>query len=279
MGQTNRNARAMPMAGLLALALLLLLSPVLAGCGIPAGTGGEDADEGAGSGETKGSSAAAESSGIVDASQVPMPPVLDPADVVAGIDNPFMPLTPGRIWTYEAKTDAGTERTVVEVQTETRKVMGIDAVVVHDTVMLNGQLIEDTFDWYAQDRAGKVWYLGEEVSNYEDGVYVDSHGAWEAGVDGALPGIVMWADPQPGEPYRQEYLAGEAEDIARIQKRDGKATIAYGDLADLLVTLDWNPLDPESLPEQKFYARGIGLVLELAVGGDERVELVDLMEK
>ena len=126
------------------------------------------------------------------------PPVPSPSELSSTVDNPYFPLAPGERWVYEGQTADGLERTVVEVLPETKRVMGIDAVVVHDTVSLEGQVIEDTYDWYAQDRAGNVWYLGEDTHEYEHGVAINAKGAWEAGVDGAKPGIVMpAASPRP----------------------------------------------------------------------------------
>jgi hypothetical protein len=142
------------------------------------------------------------------------------ADFVSAIDNPYLPFIPGSKWVYEATLEDGTvERNVVEVLQETRDVNGVNATVIHDTVYLEDQLVEETYDWYAQDKDGNVWYLGEEVDNYENGQLVDHAGSWEWGKDGALPGIIMWADPAAhmNEEYYQEYYAGEAEDRGRCK--------------------------------------------------------------
>jgi hypothetical protein len=114
---------------------------------------------------------------------------LNPEDFVELVDNPYFPLIPATRWVYEGQGEDGLERIEIEVLSETRQVMGIAATVLHDTVYLDGEMIEDTYDWYAQDKQGNVWYLGEDVSNYEDGELVDKAGSWEAGLDGALPGI------------------------------------------------------------------------------------------
>src|SRR3989304_5171158 len=139
---------------------------------------------------------------------------LTPADFVSVVNNPYFPLLPGSKWVYEATLEDGTvERNEVEVLTETRVVNGVTATVVHDVVYeADGKLIEETCDWYAQDKDGNVWYLGEEVNNYVNGVLANHGDSWEWGVDGALPGIMMWADPSAhvNEKYRQEYYAGEA---------------------------------------------------------------------
>jgi energy-converting hydrogenase Eha subunit F len=205
----------------------------------------------------------------------PTAPQTDPAGFVATIDNSYLPLTPGTRWVYESKTEDGLERIVVEVTTETKAVMGVNCVVVRDTVTLDGNIIEDTSDWYAQDRDGNVWYLGEDTKEYEDGKVVSTKGSWEAGVDGAQPGIAMKADPKPGDEYRQEYYPGQAEDMGKVLRLGDSVTVPYGSFSDVLVTEDFTPLEP-GVAEQKYYAPGVGLVLEVLVsGGTGRVELVE----
>lgn len=197
---------------------------------------------------------------------------LDAADFVDSIDNPFFPLLPGTRWIYESAD--GSERIEVMVLEETRSILGITATVVHDVVSEDGEVIEDTFDWYAQDRSGNVWYLGEDSKELEDGRVVSTEGSWEAGVDGAQPGIVMHAEPRVGVGYRQEFYEGEAEDLAEVLRLDGTADTPYGDFDGLLVIEEWNPLEPDVV-EHKYYASGVGVVLEVMTrGGDERVELV-----
>ncbi len=199
---------------------------------------------------------------------------LDPQTFVATIDNPWLPLTPGSRWVYEATTEDGVERIEVVVTDETREVIGITTTVVRDTVTLDGALIEDTYDWFAQDADGNVWYLGEDSKEYDNGEFVSTAGSWEAGVDGALPGVVMQADPKVDDPYRQEYYEGEAEDMAVVFATGEAETVAFGSFDDLLVIREWNPLEPDVI-EHKYYAAGVGTVLEVQVqGGSERVELV-----
>ncbi len=199
-------------------------------------------------------------------------PQVRPEDFVASIDNPYLAFTPGSRWVYES--DDGSERIEVIVLEETRVVMGITATVVRDTVYEDGEMVEDTYDWFAQDKDGNVWYLGEDTTEYEGGEAVSTEGAWEAGVDGAKPGIVMLAAPKAGDAYRQEYYAGEAEDMGRVVELGDSASVPFGEFDDLLVTEDWTPLEPEVI-ERKYYARGIGLVLEEKVAGEEgRVELI-----
>jgi hypothetical protein len=187
----------------------------------------------------------------------------------APIDNPYLPLRPGSRWVYR-ETDAGgaVQRVVVKVTHRTRLIAnGVMARVVHDTVTEKGRLVEDTYDWYAQDRRGNVWYLGEDTKEYENGKVVSTEGSWEAGVDGARPGLAMPARPRVGLQYRQERLEGEAEDTARVLGRFG----------DTLLTRDWNPLERGAV-EYKLYARGVGLVLALGVKNGSREELVSFTQ-
>lgn len=199
---------------------------------------------------------------------------IDPADFVAQIDNPYYPLTPGTTFIYEGETGEGRERVETTVTRDTKVVMGVTCTVIQDRVLLDGELIEETFDWYAQDVDGNVWYFGEDSKDYENGQVISTKGSWEAGVDGAMPGIIMPADPQVGASYRQEYYAGEAEDMAEVLSLDGIASVPYGTYQNLLVTKDWTPLE-SGFVEQKYYARGVGLVLEEVVqGGEGRIELI-----
>jgi hypothetical protein len=195
---------------------------------------------------------------------------VDPADFVATIDNRWLPFTPGSRWVYQA---AGGQRNEVLVTHQTRKVMGITATVVRDTETRDGAVVEATYDWYAQDRDGNVWYLGEDTKAVKNG-QLSPAGSWEAGVNGALPGIVMKADPRPGDAYRQEFYRGQAEDMGKVVRIGASETVPFRSLDGLLVTQDWTPLEPKVV-EEKFYAKGIGLVLETTVrGGSGRNELI-----
>jgi hypothetical protein len=147
---------------------------------------------------------------------------------------------------------------------------------VRDTVSQDGQLVEDTFDWYAQDHRGNVWYLGEETAEFENGEIASTQGAWEAGVDGALPGIAIPADPQPGMKYRQEFYKGEAEDNGEVLSTNEMAEVPHGQFDDMLLTKDTITIEPDVL-EYKLYAKGVGPVLVLGVsGGGGREELVEI---
>ncbi len=204
-------------------------------------------------------------------------PVIDPADFVATVDNPYFPLPPGARWEYNDVSDGETEHVTVAVTDERRLVMGVSTVVVRDTVTVDGEVVEDTFDWFAQDRDGNVWYFGEAVQNFDAGRLESTDGSWEAGVDGALPGIVMPATPTVGRAYRQEYYPDEAEDLGEILRTGERRTVAFGAFDDVLVTRDWNPLEPDII-EEKSYAPGVGLIYETKVAGEEgSVELVDFV--
>jgi hypothetical protein len=199
-------------------------------------------------------------------------PAIDPAAFSTTIDNPYFPVVPGTRTVYQAHTPDGLQLTTTEVTRETKTVMGVRTVVVHDTVSIDTKTTEDTFDWYAQDRDGNVWYFGEETKKLQDGT-ADTTGSFEAGVNAALPGIVMLAAPQVGDQYRQEYAKGVAEDTAEVISLTGReGSPLTGPLGELLVTKDADGLDPTSPPENKYYARGIGLVLTTEPGGrDEAV--------
>jgi hypothetical protein len=206
-------------------------------------------------------------------------PEIDPENFAdsTDIDNPYMPLTPGTTYDYEGETEDGTETTEVFVSDDTKVILGVTCVVVEDRVYLDGELIEETFDWYAQDNEGNVWYFGEDSAEYEDGEIVSTAGSWEAGVDGAQPGIIMKADPRVGDSYRQEYYEGEAEDLAAVLALEQSVSVPYGDFDECLQTLDWAPLVANS-NEYKYYAPGIGMVLESKEDGSEPVELISITD-
>lgn len=211
---------------------------------------------------------------IADLPQGDEPVALDPNDFVAEIDNPYWPMQPGNRWVYR-ETDADGDELLVEVTVtdQTKNIIGIRATVVHDVVTRDGALVEDTYDWYAQDRNGTIWYLGEDTKEYENGRVVSTAGSWEAGVDGAQPGVVMPGEPSVGLAYRQEYYAGEAEDRARIISLDERVEVPFGSFEGCLQTEDTTPLEPDVL-EHKYYARGIGPVLAVDVAGGGREELI-----
>ena len=156
--------------------------------------------------------------------------------------------------------------------------MSVVATVVRDRVYLEGELIEDTYDWYAQDQEGNVWYVGEDSKEIEDGAVVSTEGSWEWGEDGALPGIIMWADPAAhlNEEYRQEYYKGEAEDWGMVVALNESVTVPHGSFTGCLKTEEWIALD-KGTREAKWYCPGVGFVKETVLkGGNEVVELIGI---
>jgi hypothetical protein len=202
------------------------------------------------------------------------PVKLDPADFTTRIDNTYWPMKPGSRWVYrETDAEGAKQRVVVTVTRRTKLIAnGITARVVHDVATEDGKPLEVTDDWYAQDRAGNIWYLGEDTTEYENGKPVSKHGSFEAGVDGAQPGVIMPASPRVGLRYRQEYYKGQAEDRARIFSLRERAEVPFRFFRRTLMTREENPLEPRVL-EYKFYARGVVLAVAVS-GGTDREELV-----
>lgn len=195
------------------------------------------------------------------------PVTLDPRAFTPTIDNPWWPMAPGTRWVYREVEGRDVKRVVVTVTDRTRRIAnGVTARVVRDTVTQRGRLVEATFDWYAQDREGNVWYLGEATKEYEDGRVTTTKGSWEAGRHGAQPGVVVPADPVDGLRYRQEFRRGVAEDRAEVLSLDEWVSMPFGRFRGTLMTKDFTPLEPDVL-EHKFYARGVGPVLTLDVSG------------
>lgn len=180
----------------------------------------------------------------------------------------------GTRWVYEGVVDGRRVRIELEVTAERRVTLGIAAVGVSDTNYVDGELAARTVDWYAQDAAGTVWYLGEHTQNYENGQPTDTEG-WEAGVDGALPGICMLAAPTVGASYRQNYRAGQAEDLAEVVRLGATWSVGLGDYRDVIVIRGWTPREPETV-EEKYYAPGVGKIYEVQIaGGDGGTELIE----
>jgi hypothetical protein len=201
---------------------------------------------------------------------------IDPANFVDRIDNPYFPLEPGTVFKLRGATEDGIERETVRVTDRTRTVMGVRTTVVKDVMRTDGQVSESTQDWYAQDREGNVWYFGEETAEYENGRILNRHGSWEAGVDGALPGIIMNAESHVTDSYRQEYYEGKAEDMFWIVATGEPRTVPLGRFDDTLRVIEWTPLEPGIVVE-KTYAPGVGLLSERALsGGRENVRLVEV---
>jgi hypothetical protein len=197
-------------------------------------------------------------------------PVFDPNNFVAVVDNTYFPLPVGRTLVYRGTKDGQTQRDVVTVTNQTKVILGVTATVVSDIADHNGTILERTSDWYAQDKQGHVWYLGEDTVAFDANGKGDTSGSWEAGVKGAVPGIVMEANPQIPDAYRQELLAGEAEDTAWVVNVGGTVSVPYGKVRNVLTTLEATRLEPGAY-DQKVYGPGIGIVLEQTLTGDPEV--------
>jgi hypothetical protein len=237
----------------------LAATVALAGCG-----GGDGSSNGASGTQSRADAA---ERGLPQGSE---PSRLDPADFSTDIDNPYWPMRPGRRWVYrETNIDGEDHRVVITVTDRTKKVAnGVTARVVRDVVTDKGTPVEITDDWYAQDSRGNVWYLGEATAEYVKGKIANRRGSWEAGVDGAQPGIAMPADPKPGLSYRQEYYEGEAEDKAAVVTvGEEQVEVPAGHFTDVVMTRDLVPLEPK-VQELKFYARDVGPVLTVHTDGD-----------
>jgi hypothetical protein len=205
-------------------------------------------------------------------------PIVNPANFVDGVHHPYFPLQLGVMLVYDEYTDRGVERVEVTPTGKQKVILGVTCVEVRDLVTLRGEPIEDTLDWFAQDVWGNVWYFGELSMNFEDGELVDLGGSWRAGVDGALPGIVMKAAPRVGDVYRQEFLIGEAEDIAEVFSLTETAVVPFGTFTNCVQTEDQTPIEPD-IEEFKYYAAGVGFVLSVNAKTGNRTELVDIVQK
>ncbi len=207
------------------------------------------------------------------------PAKLDPANFTTEIDNPYWPMKPGSRWVYrESDTEGGREKVVVEVTDKTKRIAnGVEARVVRDTVSEDGKPVEVTDDWYAQDKAGNIWYLGEATAEYKNGKVANRSGSFEAGVDGAEAGIALPGNPKPGMSYRQEYYKGEAEDkgaVVSVGEEQVEVPFGFYKPEDVLMTRDLVPTEPK-VQELKFYARDVGPVLSVHTdGAGGRAELV-----
>jgi hypothetical protein len=219
---------------------------------------------------------AASAPATTDACAAYEPQVPDPSRFVDVIDNPYFPLPVGRTFVYRGVSDGERQVDRMHVTDQTKVIAGITATVVHDVVFTEGKKDEITFDWYAQDDSGNVWYLGEDTKVLLGNGKVDRSGSWETGVNGAKPGIIMEADPQVPDAYRQECLSGEAEDTAWVVSRGGSLTVPVGTVHQVLRTLEFARVEPNVVSEKR-YAPGLGIVVERDLhGGDERFELVEV---
>jgi len=229
---------------------------VVAGCGAPSGGG--------------------EAKGRTEKAQKAYEPRIESADFTSRIDNKYFPLKPGTTFVYKGEFHGTAERDVMAVTHDTKRVMGVECLVASDRVTEGGELVEQTYDWYAQDKEGNVWYFGEDVTEYKNGKVTGHEGSWESGVDGARPGIAMKADPRVGQTYRQEYSKGVAEDKARVVSLNGSVEVPYGKYDRVLVTKEFTPLEP-GVVERQYYVAGVGNIVEATVKGQpERIELANV---
>ena len=204
-------------------------------------------------------------------------PVIEAKDFSANVTNRWLPLEPRTTLTYEGTKDGQPARNIFHVTSRTTVIDGVTCRVVFDRLFLNGRLAERTFDYYAQDDDGNVWYFGEDTVTLDDnGNLTDTEGSFRAGVDGAEPGVFMQADPDVGRRFRQEWYQGHAEDQFKVVGRATRVTVPYGSFQRALKTEERTDLEPTVL-DNKYYVRGIGEVAEVSVRGPlEKLELVSI---
>jgi hypothetical protein len=204
-------------------------------------------------------------------------PKIDPANFVKGVTNLYFPLVPGQTMRYRMATAVGVEDVTITTTNDTIDILGVSCMAVHDVVTVKGATIEDTWDWYAQDKNGDVWYFGEETKKWDNGV-MSTEGSWQAGINGAKPGMVMYGDPKAhlNEVYRQEYLKGVAEDRGQVIGVNETVTVPYGTFSNCIKIKDYSDLEPDVI-ENKYFAPGVGNVLTVMVqGGTDREELISV---
>jgi hypothetical protein len=201
----------------------------------------------------------------------PYKPVIDPANFVKEITNPYFPLKPGTVYKFDGTRDGVARRDEMTVTSETKVIMGIPCIVVRDVSSTDTEMVEKTVDWYAQDEDGNVWYFGEDTAEYKNGKVTTTDGTWMAGVDGALPGIIMKAAPKVDEGYRQEYRPGVAEDFAKVIKTDATGGGPTGKYTNVVITEDTDLLDKAKF-EHKYFAPSIGNIgSDGMVGGHHEI--------
>ncbi len=206
-------------------------------------------------------------------------PKIDPANFVTTIDNPYFPLEPGTTFLYKGVHENGTTQQTDEmvVTHQTKVILGVTCVVVRDTVSSYGKPIERTFDWYAQDKYGNVWYMGEDTREVRHGRFVKMSDSWQGGINGAEPGIIMPGNPQPGDQYRQEYLPRHALDQSEVLGSGGPIQVPHGTYETTLLTVETSPQIDPGVAEDKYYVAGVGDIKEQTVSGNhEEIELVSV---
>ncbi len=225
--------------------------------------------------------------GVLEADCLDAPQTINPADFDSPQNNIYFPMAVGTTYVYMAETEDELIRNEITITSGTEVIMGVTCIVVHDVEWISVDdgntwiIIEETDDWHVWDNDGNVWYFGEDTKEwvYDDDwnfLYTTDEGSWRAGDDGALPGIVMLADPTVGSCYQQEYYEDEAEDMGKVLRLNASVSVEYGDFDDCLKTKEWTPLEPGEI-EHKYYAPGLGLVfIEELKGKTVNVELVDV---
>jgi hypothetical protein len=203
-------------------------------------------------------------------------PSIDPSNFVLRVDNPLWPLKPGTAFHYRGVRGTIPQRDDEVVTRQTKQILGITCTVVRDTVSERGHPVERTSDFYAQDRQGNVWYMGEDSFELQNGRFVKASDSWRSGLKGGKPGIIMPAQPKAGDRYRQEYYPpGQALDEAHVIGYRGPVSVPYGTFKRVLVTSEFSPLEPQT--ERKYYVPGVGEVLERVLKGHhEEFQLVSV---
>jgi hypothetical protein len=212
---------------------------------------------------------------IVSGAGPGFPATLSPSDFVPRVDNPWFPLKPGSVWHYAGLKDRAKTTDVVKATDKTKTILGVNTTVVHDVVRVHGRPEETTNDYYAQDRDGNVWYFGEATKTLDkQGNTVSTEGSFQAGVNGARPGVLVPGHPKVGQVGQQELLKGQAEDHFKVLDLNARVSVPFVSSSHALRTAEWTPLEPKTL-DNKYYVRGIGTVREIAVKGPvERLRLV-----
>jgi hypothetical protein len=208
----------------------------------------------------------------------PYDPVIDPANFVNKIDNPYFPLIPGTDFVYEGKTSNGLVHVDFIVTNNTKQILGVTTTEIHDIVTTDGEVTEDTLDWFAQDKEGNVWYFGENTEELVGGRPSTLSGTFTAGDNNDRPGIIMEAHPKIGDFYRQEFSLGNAEDYGSVASLTDTVTVPAGTFANCLKSPESTPLEP-GLHEVKWYAPEVGNVLTKDLDTGETIELIRIDKK
>jgi hypothetical protein len=201
-------------------------------------------------------------------------PSVSTTDFVTTIDNPWFPLKVGSSWVSRGIKDGKQTMDTFTVTAKTKTILGVPCTVVRDVLKQHGQVVEATWDWYAQDKQGNVWYFGENTRDYNAaGKVISTAGTWKAGVKGARPGIFMPAAPQVGKGGYQEYLKGQALDRYKVTSFSGSITVPYGSFTNALVTRETTVLEP-AVVDQKLYVKGLGQVAERSLKGPKETSFL-----